>query len=163
MIGRDQCVKYVVLSDKSLAHILENAPVARLGTIAADGAPSLVPVVFVWLDGAIWSPVDGKPKRTTELARLANVARDPRCTLLIDRYDADWRRLWWLRLACEATVRSPAPNDPIVARLETALRAKYPQYGATPPLLPPVRALELRIVKRLAWAADPSVWASPFD
>lgn len=150
-------------SDKELVHILERAPVARLGTLAADGAPSLVPVVFVWLNDAIWSPVDGKPKRTTELARLANVTRDPRCTLLIDRYDVDWRRLWWIRLDCEATVHSPAPNDPIVAQLEAALRAKYPQYGATPPLLPPARALELRVVKRLAWAADTSVWAHPFD
>jgi PPOX class probable F420-dependent enzyme len=150
--------------EQQIQAVLERAPVARLATLDADGAPSLVPIVFVALDGAIWSPVDGKPKRTTDLARVENLRREPRCSLLIDRYDEDWRRLWWLRLDCEATVHAPKPNDPLVARLERALRAKYPQYGAAlAPLRTPVRALELHVLKTASWAAEPSVWARPFD
>jgi PPOX class probable F420-dependent enzyme len=143
--------------------IVERATVARLATINAAGHPSLVPVVFACLDGAIWSPVDGKAKRTSDLKRLDNVARHPRCALLIDRYDSDWQKLWWLRIDCDATVHSPAPNDPIVARVERALRAKYSQYETVPPLRSPVRLIELRPVARAAWAGEPLRWVWAFS
>ena len=49
------------------------ARVARLATVAADGAPHLVPVVFALIEETVYSVVDAKPKRTTELRRLENV------------------------------------------------------------------------------------------
>src|SRR3954468_8250599 len=74
------------------------APVGRLATISPDGRPHLVPVCFV-LDGdTAYSAVDHKPKRTARLRRLANLESDPRCALLVDRYDDDWSQLWWVRL-----------------------------------------------------------------
>jgi len=149
---------------EQIQRVLERAPVARLATLAADGPPNVVPIVFVMLEHAIWSPVDGKPKRSTELKRLGNLRRDPRCALLIDRYEDDWRQLWWLRLDCEAIVHRPSPDDPLVARLERALRSKYPQYGRDlAPLRAPVCAFELRVLKTTSWAADASIWSRPFD
>ncbi|HTY18666.1 MAG TPA: TIGR03668 family PPOX class F420-dependent oxidoreductase [Myxococcota bacterium] len=105
--------------------LLARWPIARLATVAADGRPHLVPVVFARRDGALWSPVDGKPKRSDRLARLRHVEREPRVALLLDRYGADWRELWWIRIDGRAEV----------VRGEHAageLRAKYPQYGELP-------------------------------
>ena len=80
--------------------VLEVWPVARLATMGPDG-PHAVPIVFARAGGCIWSPVDGKPKRGGELARVAHLRADPRATLLIDRWDPDWTRLWWLRVDVE--------------------------------------------------------------
>ena len=74
------------------------AEVARLATVAADGAPHLVPVCFALAGDVVYSAVDGKPKRTPDLARLANIAAEPRVALLADHYEEDWTRLWWVRV-----------------------------------------------------------------
>ena len=103
----------------------EVAPVARLATVGADGAPHLVPITFA-LDGdAIVTAVDGKPKRGTPLRRIENVAANPRVSVLVDAYDADWSRLWWARADGHASLLTDG------AELEAALaalRARYPQY-----------------------------------
>jgi len=44
--------------------------VARLATVDAGGCPHLVPIVFALARETIYSVVDAKPKRTTELRRL---------------------------------------------------------------------------------------------
>ena len=106
---------------------VESVRVARLATLDARGAPHVVPVCFVLLDGRVYSVVDEKPKRTTRLQRLLNVAADPRATLLVDRYDEDWTRLAWVMLRGHAEVIESSEAD---ADVLTALREKYPQYRA---------------------------------
>lgn len=116
--------------------ILDAWPVARLTTLDPDGAPRSVPIVFARVGEALWSPIDGKPKRSNELARVRDVRRDPRVTLLLDHYGEDWRELWWLRVAARAEVLVAggeggcAPDE--VAAVGARLRRKYPQYGETP-------------------------------
>jgi PPOX class probable F420-dependent enzyme len=123
----------------------EAEPVARLATIRPDGAPRVVPVCFA-LDGDImYSAVDEKPKRTRRLARLDDIARDPRVEVVIDHYDDDWTRLWWVRLRGRAHV---------VERDHRALEllcAKYPQYRERPPLGP---FIVVDIEVRTAWSAS---------
>ena len=114
------------LPDAEIERLLERWPVARLATIHADGRPHLVPIVFARSGGALWSPIDGKPKSAARLARIRNVERDPRVALLLDHYDADWKQLWWVRLDGRATL---VPGDDAA---EAALRAKYPQYRGVP-------------------------------
>src|SRR4051795_978279 len=74
------------------------AHVARLATAGTDGRPHLVPVVFA-LDGdTLYTAVDDvKPKATTRLRRLANIAANPAVALLADHYEDDWSALWWVR------------------------------------------------------------------
>ncbi|MGD9987044.1 TIGR03668 family PPOX class F420-dependent oxidoreductase [Pseudonocardia sp.] len=116
--------------DEQRAHV-EASPVARLATLRADGTPRLVPFTFVLLDGLLWSAVDDvKPKSGRTLARLADVDRDPRVGVLVDRYDDDWDRLWWVRIDGTAEVRDAADCP---AALD-ALVTKYPRYrDARPP------------------------------
>jgi PPOX class probable F420-dependent enzyme len=137
--------------------LLRRWPVARLATLA-HGTPRLLPIVFAWHAERLWSPIDAKRKRGLDpraLARVEDVLRDPRVCVLLDHYEADWSRLWWLRLDGEAEVVSAATPeaDPLLAGAAGALRAKYPQYAALPLFLGRPTALAIRIVASRSWCA----------
>jgi PPOX class probable F420-dependent enzyme len=105
------------------------ARVARLATAGSDRRPHLVPVVFA-LDGdTVYIAVDRKPKRTTRLRRLRNVAENPAVSLLADHYDDDWAALWWVRADGRGRVLDGA--DPEAVNAIARLRARYPQQQAT--------------------------------
>jgi PPOX class probable F420-dependent enzyme len=124
----------------------EDAPVARLATVDADGRPHVVPICFV-LDGdTLYTAVDEKPKRTRRLKRLANIEADPRVEVLIDHYEDDWSRLWWVRLRGTARVGEDR-------RAVELLCAKYPQYAERPPAGP---VLAVTIDERSEWTSSPS-------
>jgi PPOX class probable F420-dependent enzyme len=110
--------------------LFASAAVARLATVGADGAPHLVPVCFAVVADVVYSAVDDKPKATTDLTRLANIAAEPRVALLADHYDDDWTRLWWVRVDGDARVIAAADER---ARALAALAAAYPQYVRSPP------------------------------
>lgn len=107
---------------------LRTARVATLATIGPRGAPHLVPCVFAVVDSTIITSVDQKPKRSRALARLTNIAADPRVGLLAQDYAEQWDLLWWVRIDGTATVT--AQPDDILAH---ALIAKYPPYRDSPP------------------------------
>ena len=111
------------------------APVARLATVTADGAPHLVPVTFA-LDGdRIVTAVDAKPKRGGMLRRLENIAADPRVSLLVDHYDEDWARLWWARADGRARLVEGGAD---LERAFEILRERYRQYGSVELLGPAI-------------------------
>jgi PPOX class probable F420-dependent enzyme len=116
-------------SDQARA-LFTTARVARLATVSAAGAPHLVPVCFAVAADSIYTAVDHKPKRTSDLARLANIAAEPRVALLADHYEDDWTRLWWVRVDGDA--RMVAPGDERDRALH-ALAAAYTQYAERPP------------------------------
>ena len=89
--------------------------------------PHLVPVVFALTGDELVIAIDQKPKSTTDLRRLRNITANPRVSLLCDRYDADWRQLWWVR--ADGRARVDAEHPAAIA----LLAAKYPQYVLDPP------------------------------
>ena len=104
-----------------------DARVARLATVGPDGRPHVVPMCFA-LDGdTLYTAVDEKPKSTRRLRRLANIEANPRVEVVVDRWDEDWSKLWWVRLAGEARV---VEHDERGLEL---LQAKYAQYRDAPP------------------------------
>lgn len=133
------------LSDREL-DLLRRARRAVLATIAADGAPRLVPITFVFEHDVIYTALDEKPKRVSDprdLARARDIAQRPRVTVLVDDWDEDWTQLGWLRLSGSARLigadDESAPEHASALRL---LRAKYAQYAD--------HALEMRPVIRIA-------------
>jgi PPOX class probable F420-dependent enzyme len=119
-------------------HIRERARQARVGrlaTVRADHRPHIVPVTFALDRDVLVSAIDQKPKRTDDLLRLRNIDENPAVTVLIDEYDDDWSRLWWVRLdGTGCVVRSePARSEAIRPLLD-----KYDQYRETPPTGPAV-------------------------
>jgi PPOX class probable F420-dependent enzyme len=108
---------------------LAAARVGRLATVTPDGRPHVVPVCFALHEGRIFTAVDAKPKASRALARLENVRATGRASLLVDHYEEDWTRLWWVRVDGAAEVlESDTALD--------ALAAKYPQYRAERPAGP---------------------------
>ena len=102
------------------------ARVARLATADAAGRPHLVPVAFAVAGETIYSAVDGKPKRTRALRRLANVRANPAVSLLVDHWDEEhWERLWWARADGEGRVLDPSETE--AARATRLLRGRYPR------------------------------------
>jgi PPOX class probable F420-dependent enzyme len=114
-----------------IADALQQAPVARLGTLGSDGAVRLVPICFAIVDGWLAGVVDDKPKRTTELRRLDDLEATRTATVLVDHYEDDWTRLWWVRIRGRAVVHRRRDDDALAAL--AALTAKYPQYRRDPP------------------------------
>lgn len=108
------------------------ARVARLATVGGDGRPHLVPITFALLGpDTLLTAVDHKPKRTTALKRLANIAAHPQVSVLADHYEDDWQRLWWARADGVASVRESSEPSALAA-----LAARYPQYVEHPPAGP---------------------------
>jgi PPOX class probable F420-dependent enzyme len=114
--------------DPWIADVLRDARVARLGTVGSDGVVRLVPICFAVVDGWIVSAVDHKPKRTTQLHRLDDLASTGTATVLFDHYDDDWSRLWWVRVRGRAVVHEEGEPAAVAA-----LVAKYIQYQEHPP------------------------------
>ena len=109
------------------------ARVARLATAGSDGRPHIVPIVFA-LDGdRVYSVVDQKRKRTTQLRRLRNIAENCQAALLVDHYEDDWDGLWWVRADGRGRVLDPEnPDHRDQARQAIdLLRVRYPQQRAT--------------------------------
>jgi PPOX class probable F420-dependent enzyme len=107
--------------------LIVRSRVGRLATIAYDGRPHLVPVCYAFHEGRFFVAVDEKPKRGGELARVRDIKRDPRVTLLMDHYADDWEQLAWVRIDGLAAV---FPRGEVEPEGLAALRARYPQYEA---------------------------------
>lgn len=116
---------------------------ARLATVNKAGEPHLVPVVFAMSDEAVYLAVDAKPKSTTKLRRLDNIAATGGVSLLVDAYDEDWTQLWWVRVDGSAEI--VAAEDPSGRTAIDALVAKYAQYAHDRPEGPAI------IVRELSW------------
>ena len=108
---------------------LSTTTVARLATVDKMGTPHLVPIVFAADQHTVYTPIDHKPKRTTELKRLANIADNPRVSVLLDHYEEDWSALWWIRLDGTASVIDDGPEWHSAIAL---LAAKYEHYKSHP-------------------------------
>jgi PPOX class probable F420-dependent enzyme len=112
---------------------LDTARVARLATLDVQQSPHLVPICFALNGNVFYSAIDRKPKRVApkRLARLKNIKKTPQVALLVDHYDENWTRLWYVLVRGEAElVSDPAERK----RALQSLRAKYQQYG--PEMLP---------------------------
>ena len=124
----------------------EQARVARLATVDASGRPHVVPICFALEGDTLYTAVDEKPKRSRRLKRLANIEANPHVEVLIDHYEEDWSRLWWVRLRGIARI----VEDPHAVEV---LAAKYPQYRQQPPKGP---VIAVAIEERSEWTASPS-------
>jgi PPOX class probable F420-dependent enzyme len=118
-LGTEVCRQRLAATDRAV-----------LASTGADLRPHLVPVTFTLAGDELVIAIDQKPKSTTDLRRLRNIAWNPRVAILCDRYDADWSQLWWVRADGAARIDQQNP-----AAVES-LAAKYPQYHQNPPAGP---------------------------
>jgi PPOX class probable F420-dependent enzyme len=133
--------------EQARRHVAQ-AEVARLATADTGGHPHIVPMVFALAGETIYSAVDAKPKRSTSLRRLANVAANPRVAVLVDHYDSDWNALWWVR--ADGSGRVLQAGEAEARDAIERLMARYPQYRARPPHGP---VLAIDVARWSGWSA----------
>ena len=126
--------------------LLEDERSGVLGTIARSGLPQLVPVCYALVGDAIAVAIDEKPKQGATLARVRNIERDPRATLLVDHYEERWEQLAWLRLEGDADIVERGSDWP--EALE-ALRRRYPRYRSM--ALEGLPVIRLRPARVVGW------------
>jgi PPOX class probable F420-dependent enzyme len=128
---------------------LENTRIARLATVDAEKGPHVIPVCFVWDGSVFYSAIDQKPKRVPpdRLVRVKNIRETPHVALLVDQYDEDWTRLWYVLVRGQAELVSATAEQNRAIQL---LRAKYPQYD-TSILADDAPVLRITPVRIIAW------------
>lgn len=114
---------------ESRLEAVRSARVARLATADAHGRPSVVPICFAIVDGAVVSPVDEKPKEgnTSHLRRVRDVRSNPFVAVLVDQYSEDWGELWWVQIRGQAELVEPRETGH--AKAVSSLQDKYAQYA----------------------------------
>jgi PPOX class probable F420-dependent enzyme len=138
------------MDEARMRQLVATARVGRLATLAPGGRLHLVPICFAVDGDVLYSAVDEKPKRSRRLQRIENVRARPEVAVLVDHYEEDWSRLWWVRLRGRGRVVEHGPE------LEAALRLlaeKYEQYEERPP---PGPVLAIVIDEWRGWSARDS-------
>jgi PPOX class probable F420-dependent enzyme len=108
--------------------LLASARVAHLATSDQYARPHVIPIVFVWREPVLYTPLDRKPKRDDDwhaLRRVRNIETNGRVAVVVDRYDEEWSRLAWVLLDGVATILETGGERDEAAKL---LREKYAQY-----------------------------------
>lgn len=123
-----------------------DARALRLSTVNAAGQPHLVPATFAVVGDVVVIAVDHKPKRHSNLKRLRNIAENPAVSLLVDHFEEDWERLWWVRADGQARVLENADAGELVQ----ALLSKYDQYRDH---LPEGPVIEIQVNRWSGWVA----------
>jgi PPOX class probable F420-dependent enzyme len=127
------------------------ARVARLATVDGRGRPHVVPIVFAYAEGSVYTPLDAKPKSVApeRLRRVRNIAANPQVQVMVDRYDEDWRRLWYVQLRGRAEVLSGGSEYERGRRL---LEEKYSQYSELPLAGRPL--IRVTVERAISWGSE---------
>ena len=115
-----------VLTDAQV-ELLNRTPIGHLSTADAAGRPHVIPFCFACDGDAIYTVLDAKPKtaRLRNLRRVRNILENPRVSMVIDHYEPDWSKLWYLLIHGRADLVEAGPEQSSAIVL---LRDKYPQY-----------------------------------
>lgn len=124
---------------------LSRARVGHLATADSRGRPHVVPICFALWGEVLFTAVDAKPKSGRPLRRLRNLIENPYASVIVDHYEEDWGRLWWVRVDGQA--EAVEQGEQTRAALEL-LAGKYPQYRDQPPPGPVIR---LFVERCTAW------------
>ncbi len=126
---------------------MTQARVAHLATVLPDGGPHIVPITFAVDGDTIVTAVDHKPKTTTRLQRLKNIRACPVVSVIVDHYDDDWSRLWWVRADGDARIVL-AGSDHV--RATSRLAEKYEPYRHR---LPEGPVIEITVTRWASWSS----------
>ena len=125
-----------MIKDAYLKTIINKAKVARLATADLEYKPHLVPIVFVFDNdlNCYFIPIDEKTKRSgpENLKRVKNIQENPNVALLIDEYNEDWTKLYFIMIQGKASMvggKKLEQNEmQLLEKAHKLLCNKYPQY-----------------------------------
>ena len=107
--------------------LVRAARIAHLATADRFGQPLVIPICFAFDGKEFFSPIDEKPKRLAprNLRRLRNIEQNSHVSLVIDRYNEDWRKLAYVLITGRARILLTGEKH---RRAVSLLRRKYRQY-----------------------------------
>jgi PPOX class probable F420-dependent enzyme len=126
-----------LISDMQVKAVIDKARIARLATVDSKSKPHLVPVVFAFDGERYYIPIDKKtkqePSKPEKLKRVKNIQTNPNIALLIDEYNEDWTKLYFVMIQGRASLisneKGEQQNDPLLLeRAHKLLSEKYHQY-----------------------------------
>jgi PPOX class probable F420-dependent enzyme len=123
-----------VINDTFVKMIIDKARVARLATVDSECKPHLIPVVFVFDNYSYFIPIDEKTKRSRpeKLKRAKNIQQNSNVTLLIDDYNENWRKLYFIMIQGKASIiggKKLEQNELLLLeKAHKLLSDKYLQY-----------------------------------
>jgi PPOX class probable F420-dependent enzyme len=125
----------------------------RRGFLAtsAEDRPTVIPVCFCLRGDVIYTAIDRKPKGPS-LARLSNIATNPRAAFIVDNYSEDWRELSYLLIHGDVRLVKKESEAEAARKL---LRQRYPQYRWLKLGRCPVLAIRVRKSKFWAFGGNP--------
>jgi PPOX class probable F420-dependent enzyme len=136
----------VELAERDARDRFASVAVAHLATADEHGQPHVVVTTFAVEGDRIVMAVDHKPKRTQNLKRLRNILHNPKVAVLVDHYDNDWTRLWWVRADGTARILEDHADRQAPVHM---LQDKYGQYQASPPDGP---VIEITVSRWIGWS-----------
>lgn len=123
-----------MINDTFVKTIIDKARVARLATVDSECKPHLIPVVFVFDNYSYFIPIDEKTKRSRpeKLKRAKNIHQNSNVTLLIDDYNENWRKLYFIMIQGKASIiggKKLEQNELLLLeKAHKLLSDKYLQY-----------------------------------
>ena len=107
--------------------LIRAARIAHLATADSIAQPLVIPICYAFDGKEFFSPIDEKPKRISpqKLKRIKNIKENSRVSLVIDRWDEDWRKLAYILVAGQARILFSGEKH---RRAVSLLRRKYRQY-----------------------------------
>ena len=126
-----------MINDICLKAIINKARVARLATVDSEGKPHLVPVVFAYDGEHYYIPIDKKtkqkPSEPEKLKRVKNIQTNPNIALLVDEYNEDWTKLYFVMVKGRALLISNKKEERenellLLEKAHKLLSEKYHHY-----------------------------------
>ena len=117
--------------------IIDKARIARLATVDSECKPHLVPVVFAFDGEYFYIPIDEKtkqePSKPEKLKRVKNIQTNPNIALLIDEYNEDWTKLYFVMIQGRASLISNKKGEQqnellLLEKAHKLLSEKYHHY-----------------------------------
>jgi PPOX class probable F420-dependent enzyme len=119
-----------VINDPYIKMIIDKARVARLAPVDSECKPHLIPVVFVFDNHCYFIPIDEKTKRSRpeKLKRAKNIQQNPNVALLIDEYNEDWKKLYFIMIQGKASIVGKELEQNEMLLLEKAHKLLFDKY-----------------------------------
>ena len=123
-----------MINDTCLKTIIDKARVARLATVDSEHKPHLIPVVFAFDNDSYFIPIDEKTKRSKpeKLKRTKNIQQNSDVALLIEEYNDDWTKLYFVMIQGTASIiggKKLEQNElSLLEKAHKLLIDKYLQY-----------------------------------
>ena len=136
------------MDTEAMRRRINGATAARLATVGRDGRPHIVPITFALDEDTIYFVIDFKPKKTSDLQRLRNIEANPSVSVLVDHYDDDWTKLWWVRADGSARI---VIDGAVFEKGIAQLTDRYAQYRSARPAGPVVA---ISIQRLTGWSAS---------